>query len=108
MSWVVLERAAQLSLLTGFGEEEELVRWHAAAETIHAEVMEKGWSQKNNTFVQRYDSEALDAAVLLIPLMEFLPANDPHVAGTIAAIERGLTIEGLVYRFDPGATLGGD
>ena len=108
MSWVVLERAAQISRLTGFGEDEELVRWRAVAEAIHAEVMEKGWSQKNNTFVQRYDSEALDAAVLLIPLMEFLPADDPRVAGTIAAIERELTIDGLVYRFDPGVTLGGD
>jgi GH15 family glucan-1,4-alpha-glucosidase len=108
MSWVVLERAAQISRLTGFGEDEELVRCQAVAEAIHAEVMEKGWSRENNTFVQRYYSEALDAAVLLIPLMEFLPADDPRVAGTLAAIERELTIDGMVYRFDPGATLGGD
>ena len=46
MSWVVLERAAQISRLTGFGDDEELVRWHAVAEAIHAEVMEKGWSQR--------------------------------------------------------------
>ena len=108
MSWVVLERAEQISRLTGFGEAEELVHWHAVAEAIHAEVMEKGWSQHKNSFVQRYYSEALDAAGLLIPLMGFLPANDPRVAGTIAAIERELTIDGLVHRFDPGATLGGD
>ena len=108
MSWVVLERAAQISRFTGFGEEEELVRWHAAAEAIHAEVMRKGWNKGKNTFVQRYGSEALDAAVLLIPLMEFLPAGHPHVVGTIAAIERELTIDGLIYRFEPGATLGGD
>jgi GH15 family glucan-1,4-alpha-glucosidase len=85
-----------------------LVRWHAVAEVIHAEVMEKGWSREKNTFVQRYYSEAQDTAVLLIPLMEFLPADDPRVAGTIAAIERELTIDGVVYRFDPGVTLGGD
>ncbi len=108
MSWVVLERAAQISRLTGFGEDEELTLWSAVAEAIHAEVMEKGWSNRSNTFVQRYDSEALDAAALLIPLMEFLPADHPRVAGTIAAIERELTIGGLVYRFDPSATLGGD
>ena len=71
MSWVALEKAAQISRLTGFGEDEELVRWHAAAEAIHAEVIEKGWSQSNNTFVQRYYSEALDAAVLLIPSWDF-------------------------------------
>jgi GH15 family glucan-1,4-alpha-glucosidase len=70
--------------------------------------MEKGWSQSNNTFVKRYYSEALDAAALLIPLMGFLPADHPRVAGTIAAIERELTVDGLVYRFDPSATLGGD
>jgi Glycosyl hydrolases family 15 len=108
MSWVVLERAEQISRLTGFGEAEELVHWHAVAEAIHVEVMEKGWSQHKNSFVQRYYSEALDGAGLLIPLMGFLPANDPRVAGTIAAIERELTIDGLVHRFDPGATLGGD
>jgi len=51
---------------------------------------------------------ALDSAVLLIPLMEFLPGDHPRVAGTMAAIERELTIGGLVYRFDPSATLGGD
>ena len=74
--------------------------------------MPKSWkkagAKDNNTFVQRYYSEALDAAVLLIPLMGFLPADDPRVAGTIAAIERELTIDSLVYRFDPGVTLGGD
>jgi len=108
MSWVVLERAAQISRLTGFGKHEELVRWRSVAEAIHAEVMEKGWSREKNTFVQRYDSVALDSAVLLIPLMEFLPGDHPRVAGTMAAIERELTIGGLVYRFDPSATLGGD
>ncbi len=108
MSWVVLERAAQISRVTGFGEDEELGRWRAVAEAIHAEVMEKGWNQENNTFIQRYGSQALDAAVLLIPLMGFLPPDHPRVTGTIAAIERELTIDGLVYRFDPSATLGGD
>ena len=108
MSWVTLERAANISLLTGFGEDEELVHSTLSPKISHAEVMEKGWSQHKNSFVQRYYSEALDAAVNFIPLMGFLPADDPRVAGTIAAIERALTIDGLVYRFDPGATLGGD
>jgi GH15 family glucan-1,4-alpha-glucosidase len=52
-------------------------------------------------------SEALDAATLLIPLMEFLPAHHPRVAGTLAAIGRELVIDGVVHRFDPSATLGG-
>jgi GH15 family glucan-1,4-alpha-glucosidase len=108
MSWVVLERAAQIARITGHGEEEEIAGWTATAQTIHAEVMEKGWSKKQNSFVQRYDSEALDAAALLIPLMEFLPADHPQVMGTLAAIERALFINGFVCRFDPAATLGGD
>jgi GH15 family glucan-1,4-alpha-glucosidase len=58
--------------------------------------------------VQRYDSEALDAALLLIPLMEFLPPEHPKVAGMLEAIEQKLVVNGLVYRFEPDATLGGD
>ena len=70
--------------------------------------MEKGWCEEKNAFRQRYDSDALDAAALLIPLMDFLPANHPRVTGTLAAIERDLVIDGLVHRFDPATTLAGD
>ena len=107
MSWVVLERAAQIARLTGRGEDEEMAHWGAVAKAIHAEVMDKGWSQERNSFVQRYESEALDASLLLIPLMDFLPVDHPRVVSTLAAIERELVIDGLVYRFDPTATLGG-
>ncbi|MBV9298675.1 MAG: glycoside hydrolase family 15 protein, partial [Verrucomicrobia bacterium] len=108
MSWVVLERAAQIARLTGHGEDEEIADWSTTAQAIHAEVMDKGWSQNRNSFIQHYGSEALDAALLLIPLMEFLPADHPRVAGTLAAIKRELCVDGWVYRFDPAATLGGD
>jgi GH15 family glucan-1,4-alpha-glucosidase len=104
LSWVVLERATRIAKWTGFGEHEELARWVAVGEAIHAEVMAKGWSEKSNSFVQRYDATALDAAVLLIPLMEFLPPGHPRVAGTVAAIERHLMINGLIYRFEPCET----
>jgi GH15 family glucan-1,4-alpha-glucosidase len=108
MSWVVLNQAEGIARRTGHGQQEELARWRAAADAIHAEVMEKGWNEHCNSFVQRYASEALDAAALLIPLMDFLPADHPRVTGTLAAIERELVIDGLVYRFEPNATLGGD
>ncbi|MBV9998275.1 MAG: glycoside hydrolase family 15 protein [Verrucomicrobia bacterium] len=107
MSWVVLKRAEEIARRTGRGEQGELARWRAVADTIHAEVMDKGWNEDRNSFVQRYGSDALDAAALLIPLMEFLPAGHPRVTGTLAAIERELVIDGLVYRFEPNATLGG-
>ena len=108
LSWVVLERISRIAKLTGFNEEKDLARWSAIAEEIHTDVLRRGWSKRRNAFVQRYDYEALDAAVLLIPLMEFLPAEDPRVGGTLAAIEQELVIDGLVHRFEPGATLGGD
>ncbi|MGA7126879.1 MAG: glycoside hydrolase family 15 protein [Chthoniobacterales bacterium] len=108
LSWVVLERALHIAKLTGLGVDEDLARWSDAARAIHVEVMKRGWSSKANSFVQRYDSEALDAAVLLIPLMDFLPAEHPKVAGMLQAIERKLMVNGFVYRFQPDATLGGD
>jgi GH15 family glucan-1,4-alpha-glucosidase len=107
LSWVVLERTALIAKLTGRNEEKDLARWTTMAEEIHAEVLSRGWSERQNSFVQRYDWEALDAAALLIPLMEFLPPEDPKIGGTLAAIEQKLVIDGLVHRFEPSATLGG-
>jgi alpha,alpha-trehalase len=108
LSWVILERAVRIADLTGHDRDSDLVRWSKVAEAIHSEVMTRGWSQKQNSFVQRYDSEGLDAAVLLIPLMEFLPPKHPKVVATLKAIERKLVIDGLVHRFDPTETLGND
>jgi GH15 family glucan-1,4-alpha-glucosidase len=108
LSWVVLERALRIAKMTGRDVNEDLGHWSHAARAIHIEVMKRGWSNRANSFVQQYDSEALDAAVLLIPLMEFLPAGHPKVAGMLGAIEQKLIVNGLVYRFEPEATLGGD
>ena len=106
MSWVVLERAVYIAGKTGHTQETD--HWRETAGAIHAEVMDKGWCEEKNAFRQRYHSDALDAAALLIPLMDFLPADHPRVAGTFAAIQRELMINGLVHRFDPASTLGGD
>ena len=106
MSWVVLERAVEIAEKTGHADETD--DWRATAAKIHAEVMDKGWCEKKNSFRQRYGSDALDAAALLIPLMEFLPIEHPRVIGTLAAIERELVVNGLVHRFDPSETMGGD
>jgi GH15 family glucan-1,4-alpha-glucosidase len=69
MSWLVLKRTEEIARRTGCGEKEELARWRTTAETIHADVMAKGWNESRNSFVQRYGSEVLDAAALVIPLM---------------------------------------
>lgn len=91
---------------SGLGEIPD--KWVDTRRTIHFEVLAKGWCEERRAFRQRYDSDALDAATLLIPLMGFLPSDDPRVTATIKAIENELMIDGLVYRFDPSATLGGE
>jgi GH15 family glucan-1,4-alpha-glucosidase len=66
--------------------------------------MDKGWCEEKGSFRQRYESDAIDAAALLIPLMDFLPVDHPRVAGTLQALERDLIVDGLIHRFDPAAT----
>ncbi|HEY5036537.1 MAG TPA: glycoside hydrolase family 15 protein, partial [Chthoniobacterales bacterium] len=106
MSWVVLKRAIHIAKKNEHGDGTD--HWEKTAAKVHDEVMEKGWCEKKNSFRQRYDSDALDAAALLIPLMDFLPIDHPRVTGTIAAIERELTVGGLLHRFDPGDTMDGE
>jgi GH15 family glucan-1,4-alpha-glucosidase len=74
-------------------------RWRAAADEIHAEVCLHAFDADRNTYTQSYDSPALDASLLMIPMVGFLGADDPRVQGTVAAIERELMCEGLVLRY---------
>lgn len=105
MAWVTLDRGLRIGQRLRKRPSE---KWRQTKETIRREVLERGWSDDQGTFRQRYDSEAIDAASLLIPLMNFLPAKDPRVLATIETIEKELLVDGLVYRFDPRATLGDD
>jgi GH15 family glucan-1,4-alpha-glucosidase len=99
MSWTTLKRALEFADRTG--GDGNLRQWRKTMMEIHAEVMERGWSRPLQAFRQHYDADTLDASTLLIPLMEFLPAEDPHVVATVARIETDLMIDGLVYRFRP-------
>ena len=81
-----------------------LERWAALRDRIHAEVCRKGFDAGLNSFVQAYGSTVLDASLLLLPLVGFLPADDPRIQGTLAAIERRLMADGLVFRYDTGRT----
>jgi GH15 family glucan-1,4-alpha-glucosidase len=83
------------------GDDGNLRRWRAAMTEIHADVMERGWSDKLQSFRQHYDADTLDASALLIPLMGFLEPNHPRVVATVRAIEEKLMIDGLVHRFRP-------
>ena len=70
-------------------------------DTIHREVCEKGFDRNQNTFVEIYGSQLLDASILLLPSVGFLPGDDPRVRGTLAAIEKHMMRDGFVMRHDP-------
>lgn len=97
MAWVAFDRA--IKDVEAFGLEGPVERWRAVRELIHAEICSAGYDSKANTFVQSYGSSHLDASLLLMPQVGFLPAHDPRVRGTIAAIERHLVVDGLVLRY---------
>ncbi|MHB0776448.1 glycoside hydrolase family 15 protein [Halomonas sp. WWR20] len=97
MAWVAVDRA--IKGVENFGLEGDIERWRELRQRIHDEVCEKGFHKQRNTFVQSYDSDALDAALLLIPQVGFLPAEDPRVKGTVEAIQKELVHDGFVYRF---------
>lgn len=102
MSWVVLDRAAQIAERTGHAD--AAPRWNKARDEIHADVLRQGWSERIQSFTQRYGSDALDGSLLLIPVMGFLPATDPRVRSTVERIVQELSLNGLIYRFDPMST----
>jgi GH15 family glucan-1,4-alpha-glucosidase len=76
------------------------IGWRALRDEIHEHVCQQGFNPKVGTFVQSYGSTALDASLLLIPPVGFLPASDPRVVATIEAIERKLVVDGFVMRYD--------
>ncbi len=102
MAWVAADRAVRTveqTALTGPVE-----RWKTLRRSIHEEVCAKGFDSDRNTFTQYYGSEALDASLLLIPAVGFLPPTDPRVVGTVEAVQRELCDNGFVRRYDPGIT----
>ncbi|WP_457946008.1 glycoside hydrolase family 15 protein [Pseudarthrobacter sp. alpha12b] len=102
MAWVAADRmvkAVQESGLPGPGE-----RWARLRKEIHDDVMAHGFDEKRNTFVQSYGSKELDASLLLIPRVGFLPHDHPRVVGTVDAIQRNLTEDGFVLRYHPEAS----
>jgi GH15 family glucan-1,4-alpha-glucosidase len=78
-------------------------RWRRIRSEIHHEVCERGFDVEINSFTQSYGSKRLDASLLMIPLVGFLPAQDARMVGTVAAIERELVRDGLVYRYTQDA-----
>lgn len=97
MAWVAMDRAVKA--VEHYGLEGPVARWRAVRGRIHAEVCEKGFDATRGVFVQRYGSTQLDASLLLIPLVGFLPVHDPRIRATVEAIERDLVVDGLVMRY---------
>jgi len=106
MTWVAFDRAIKAVEHQGF--EGPVERWRELRATIHADVCANGFDREMNSFTQSYGATIVDASLLLIPAVGFLPATDPRVLGTIAAIERDLLRDGFVARYPTSAATNSD
>jgi GH15 family glucan-1,4-alpha-glucosidase len=97
MAWVAFDRAVKA--VETFGREGPAPRWRAVRKAIHDEVCERGFDPDLGSFVQYYGAKQVDASLLMIPLVGFLPPEDPRVRGTVSAIERDLLRDGFVARY---------
>jgi GH15 family glucan-1,4-alpha-glucosidase len=102
MAWVVFDRAVRVA--ERFGMEAPAERWAAIRDEIHAEVCEQGYDPERHTFTQYYGSKELDASVLNIPIVGFLPGDDERVTGTIDAVWRELGRDSFVSRYSTAET----
>jgi GH15 family glucan-1,4-alpha-glucosidase len=105
MAWVAFDRAVKA--VQHLGIDGPVDRWSAIRDEIHNEVCRKAFDAELGSFVQAYGSKAVDANLLLLPLVGFLPADDVRIQGTLAAIEQRLLFDGLVYRYNTGETADG-
>ena len=105
MAWVGVDRA--IRDVEFFGFEGPVDRWRALREEIHAEVCSQGYDDDVGAFTQAYGSRALDAGVLMMPLVGFLPANDRRIVNTIEAIQQRLMVDGFVRRYDTDTHIDG-
>jgi GH15 family glucan-1,4-alpha-glucosidase len=101
MAWVAFDRAVRMC--EEFGRRGPIERWRALRDEIRAEVLARAWSDEQQAFTQSFGSDELDASVLQMPLVGFLPATDERLVATVKAIRRELTVDGLVLRYRPQA-----
>jgi len=97
LAWVAIDRAVKA--VERFGREGPLEHWRKLRATMHEEICTRAYDPARNCFTQAYGSQALDASLLMIPLVGFLPASDPRMRGTVAALERELLRGGLLHRY---------
>jgi GH15 family glucan-1,4-alpha-glucosidase len=99
MAWVAFDRAVKSHEAFGRGDPARADRWRALCAEIRADICRNAFDPELGSFVQSYGSKELDASLLQIPIVGFLPADDPRVVGTVKAIERNLLVEGFVLRY---------
>ena len=97
MCWVAFDRG--IKMIEQFGLDGPLAHWRQIRERIAAQILEQGFDRERNSFVQFYGGRDLDAALLLLPQLGFLPPQDPRIVGTVEAIERELLQDGFIYRY---------
>ena len=110
MCWVAIDRGLRLADKRSFPADRE--RWINTRDRIYEEILEKGWSEKRQAFVQHYGSNTLDASNLIMPLVFFMSPTDPRMLKTLDAINRspskgGLVSNSLVYRYNASETADG-
>ena len=106
MVWVAFDRMVRMLEQRG-STGRALPRWRQLRDRIHEDVCSKAFDPDIGSFVQAYGSKALDASLLLLPLVGFLPPTDPRITGTLKAIERRLVVDGFVLRYDTGEVVDG-
>ncbi|MFJ8162514.1 glycoside hydrolase family 15 protein [Streptomyces sp. NPDC096136] len=102
MTWVAFDRAVKLA--TTHSRPGDLTRWQGARDTVLQQITDRGWSAERRAFVQHYDTDVLDASLLLMPKVGFLSPADPDWLTTLDAMDTELVSDSLVYRYDPAAS----
>jgi GH15 family glucan-1,4-alpha-glucosidase len=102
MAWVAFDRG--IRAVEDFGVDGPVEAWRAVRQAIHDDVCTHGFDRQLGSFVQSYGSKELDASLLLLPTVGFLPPSDPRVRGTIEAVERRLFVDGFLRRYDPATS----
>jgi GH15 family glucan-1,4-alpha-glucosidase len=98
MCWVAVERALRIARQRGLPA--ELERWRTSRDEIYRQIMTRGWNERRGAFVQHYDTDVLDASVLLMPLVKFISPTDPRWISTLREISSDLVSDSLVYRYN--------
>jgi GH15 family glucan-1,4-alpha-glucosidase len=101
-AWIALDRAIRLA--QRHGRPANITRWTTERDAIYQQIVDRGWNAKIGAFTQHYETEVLDSSLLLMPLQGFIAPRDPMWLSTLAAMDRELVSDSLVYRYNPAAS----